>query len=200
MTQTIEEILASSDDPAFVRVEVARIPRIPQALREEHAAKDARLRELRAKRDTVDISDEQRELADRVIELEAQMEAAVVEFRFKGIGHRAWQDLVRDHPPTKEQLGRNKDLDMNPETFPHAAIAASCIDPVMTVAQVNELEQMPWVDVAAWMALWTTCLRANVGQSVPKSTAAGLILRRNGASEPRLTNSESPDPSSLVAS
>jgi hypothetical protein len=200
MTRSIDEILALSKDPEYIRVEVARISIVPQALRTEHAELDARLTDLRAKRDTVDIPRELTETADRLLAIEAEIEAAVVEFKFKGIGFRAWSDLRLKHLPTRKQMEQAKQigeqLDHDPDTFPPAAIAASCVEPEMTVEQVTELISSGLIDVKAWNELWSACLAVNVAAADPKSLAAGLIARMNGGSSKRPTTIESPAVSS----
>lgn len=119
-------------------------------------------------------------LAARLLDFEAEIEAARREFRFRAVGKRPWADLLAAHPPTKEQLQKMARLDHNPETLPTAAVAASCIDPVMTVEQVAQLEQV--LNFAQFERLWECCLDVNVaggGGAVPKSLIAGPIARAN---------------------
>jgi hypothetical protein len=192
----IEELLAVAADPAYVRVVTAKIPLVSQALRDEHAQLDARLAELIKTRDTVDIPPEQIEIADRLKAIEDEMGSATREFRFRCIGYRPWLALVAKHPPTKAQLDAAKQtgqrpLDHNPETFPFAAIAASCTDPVMTAEQVMQFADSGLMDGKMWTALWDACLRANVADDDPKSVAAGLILRLNSGSARRHTTTGS---------
>lgn len=176
---TIEEILAVADDPAYHRVVTAKIAMVPQALRDEHADLERELSALIT--DTV--SDPERiRVAARLAELEQTIEASVVEFRFKAIGRRAWADLLAKHPASDAQRRRDPGLDHNPETFPYVAMAASCVSPVMTVDQVRHLDASQAVDVDSWTRLWGACVRANVQDAVPKSMAAGLILRQSAGS------------------
>lgn len=114
----------------------------------------------------------------RIRDLETEIDDSKVEFRFAAIGHRAWADLLADHPPTKTQRAQFPRLDFNPETFPRAAIAASATSPAMTVAQVAELEQA--LNDSQFNVLWSACLDANTGVDAPKSVAAGAIARLNG--------------------
>lgn len=198
MTRPIDEILAVAEDPAFHRVATARIPVVRQELRDEHTRLDALLPTLTS--DTIDDHPDRLATARRVAELEEEMERSVIEFRFRSIGHRAWADLLRQHPPTRQQLADDKRLDHNPDTFPYEAMAASCVDPEMTVDDVRRLEQSPLVDVQAWSTLWGACLSANVVQAAPKSLAAGRILRLSGASASTAVNGASPAASSSVES
>lgn len=195
---SIDEILAVADDPAYHRVVTARIPMVPQALIDEHADLDAVLPTLVS--DTIDAHPDRHATAVRLAEIEAEIEAAIVEFRFRSVGHRVWADLLRKHPPTQAQLRQDRKLDHDPETFPFEAIAVSCIDPVMTPEQVRRLESSAAIDVRAWTELWSACLRANVVAAAPKSLAAGLILRQSGGSATTRVNGASLDLSSLGAS
>lgn len=180
--RSIDDILAVAEDPAYHRVATAKISAVPQVLRDEHAELEAKLTTLVS--DTIDHHPDRLATAERLAEIEAEMESATIEFRFRNIGHRAWADLLRKHPPTPEQKKENRGLDHNPETFPFVAMAAACVDPVMTVEQVLQLESSPMVDVQSWTELWSACLRACVIESAPKSLAAGLILRQSGGFVP----------------
>jgi len=113
--------------------------------------------------------------------LQGEMEAAKVEFRFRNIGRKAWADLLAAHPPTKEQRTDLK-TDHNPETFPVAAIAASCSEPAgMSEDAVRRLEAA--LTDSQFTVLWRACVDANLGGvEVPKSLAAGRILQVNGRS------------------
>lgn len=186
--KTIADILAVAEDPAFHRVATAKIAAVPQALRNEHAELDALLPTLIS--DTIDDHPERLATAERLTEIEAEMESSLIEFRFRSIGHRAWADLLRDHPPTKAQLQLDRTLDHNPETFPTAAVSASCIEPVMTVAEVERLEASALIDVRAWSEIWKACIAANVASANPKSQAAGWMLRQNERSEKPPTTTE----------
>lgn len=192
MSRTIEEILADANDPAFRRVATARISLVSQALRDEHAALDAQLTTF----DADVVSDPSRKrVLDRISEIEAEIEASTVEFRFQCVGHRAWSDLLLKHPPTPAQKKLEKNLDHNPLTFPYEAMALSCVSPVMTAAQVRELDSSPLMDVKNWNELWGACIRANVAEAAPKSLAAS-ILRRNGESARQPTTTGFPEASS----
>lgn len=188
--KSIDEILAVADDPAYHRVVTARIPLIRQDLRDEHARLDALLPTLTS--DTIDEHPDRRAVVARIAEIEAEIEESIIEFRFRSIGHRAWADLLAKHPPKKAHLEMDRRLDHNPETFPFEAIAASCVEPMMTVEQVRQLDQSPLMDVKAWSMLWGACIAANVAADPPKSMAAGAIRRLSGEFGGRPTTTESP--------
>jgi|GEM_PF-2817052 len=196
MTSSIEDILKTAEDPAYHRVVTARIAAVPQALRDEHAELDALLPTLTS--DTIDAHPKRAATAERLVAIEAELEEAMIEFRFRAIGHRAWADLLREHPATESQRKADRSADHNVETFPYEAMAASCIDPVMTVADVRRLEESALIDVNAWTKMWSACISANVVATAPKSLAASILLA-SGAYAKRPTISEHPAPSSSVA-
>lgn len=84
-------------------------------------------------------------------EAKARDESAT--FRFKAIGREAFETLRSQYPPTKAQRDDFKakalamglaafqvgDLGHNPDTFPPVLIAASCIDPVMTIEDAQAI-------------------------------------------------------------
>ncbi len=195
MAKSIQDILAVAEDEAYHRVVTATIAAVPQALRDEHEALVEVLPTLVS--DTIDEHPERMITAERILEIEAEMEACTIEFRFRSIGHRAWADLLRAHAPTKEQLRQDRSLDHNPETFPDVAMAVSCVEPVMSVEEVKRLAASPLVDVAAWSRLWNACIKANVAAANPKSlVAAGLIRHRSESSAPLPSTTEYPEASS----
>jgi len=135
-----------------------------------------------------------RTLARKVVKLEAEIEAVEKVFTFADIGG-AWLDLIGKHPPTKDQLAADRNLDHNPETFPIAAVAASSSVPDLTEDQVKKLRGK--LQFTQWQKLWAATLEANLGlATAPKSLLAGVVLRRNGGSGTTPAPKESPAPSS----
>lgn len=86
---------------------------------------------------------------------EKQVEAATVVFRFRSVGRDAWRKIKEEHPPTeaqraavKKEFGPDAEPEWNTDTFPAVAISATCVEPAMTVEQVQELFDSPdWNDV-----------------------------------------------------
>lgn len=135
-----------------------------------------------------------RTLARKVVKLEAEIEAVEKVFTFADIGGQ-WLDLIGKHPPTKDQLVADKNLDHNPETFPIAAVAASSSQPKLTDDQVKKLRGK--LQFVQWQKLWAATLEANLGLALaPKSLLAGAVLRRNGGSGTTPAPEESPAASS----
>lgn len=134
-------------------------------------------------------------------DLREQVVAAEVEFVFVAIGRRAWSDLMLAHPPTKQEQEEAKQQGMvaqfNAETFPIAAVAASCKQPAgMTVEAVEQLYAQ--LNDGQWLRLWTEgCLGANItGTDVPFSAAAYAELHVSETSTGRRETTESPAASS----
>lgn len=192
---SIGELLVG-DDSAFSRVVVARLPRIRQALREEHEHLEALLPTLTS--DTIDTHVDYPATAARLVEIEAEIEADIIEIRMQGIGRKAWRDLLAKHPPTREQKRDTPAAEFNPDTFPFEVIAASCASPT-TADEVRALEAKTWFNEQCWSELWGACLRANVVDPSPKSLAASILLRSEASSK-RRTTTASPAASSSAES
>lgn len=180
---SLDEILSAAENPAYYRVATAVVlPR--QDLDDRYRQLDDALTAASLDSDrTLARSGELKRLATEMEELRAEMEAELVEFRFRSIGTQAWLDLLAKHPPPKqkvEEARRRGEVapDHNEETFPVAAIAVSCFDPEgLTVDAVKRL-RVAW-NPAQFSRLWAACVDANTGGGeIPKaSPAAGLILR-----------------------
>lgn len=115
-------------------------------------------------------------VAQRVSDIEAEMEASTVPYKVQSIGRKAWADLKALHLPTREQAKQG--LDVNMGTFPQAAIAASCVEPSVSPAESEQLTQV--LPEGEWNKLWSAVLGVNLGvMDTPKSAAAAAILRAN---------------------
>jgi hypothetical protein len=195
---TIEQILTQAADPAYVRTTTARIL-LRQDLLAEHDRLEAELTAAVQADAAENRLPEAPAISQQILDLEAEIDAAKIEFRFRSIGHRAWADLMAAHPPTKEQLKVLGRIDHNPLTFPSAAIAASCIDPAMTDDDVTQLERL--LNDTQFNLLFVRCVEANTGgMDTPKSAAAGVIHRVNGRSANTPAPAASPAQSSLAES
>jgi hypothetical protein len=130
--------------------------------------------------------DELERLAGDIQQAEDDLRAATVDWTFAGVGRKAWSDLVASHPPTREQVEMfGIRLRWNPDTFPAAAIAASCVAPEgVTVEHVQALEEA--TTEAEWTDVWNAVLTVNLeGRRPGESSAASAILRRlRPSSEP----------------
>lgn len=119
-------------------------------------------------------------IADRLEELEAEIEASMRTFTFHGIGRRAWNKLKAAHPKLDDDGKPEVDfdhhtgrfVDFNAETFPIAAIAASSASPKVSQEQAERLDAE--LNDAQFAELWSAVVQANLGVVVeaPKSVLA----------------------------
>lgn len=89
-----------------------------------------------------------------------------VEFVFRSIGRRKYEDLVMEHPPTPDQQETAKKAGdgnylWNPDTFPQAIIAASVVSPTMEEADVKEIWESPDWNSPELLSLLNAALEAN---------------------------------------
>jgi hypothetical protein len=118
---------------------------------------------------------EARQVSERIRAVEAEMDAAKAPFRFRALDPDAWKALTDAHPPREEQGERQ----FNADTFPPALIAACCVDPVMTPAQVGELFRM--LSHGQRGELFDCAWETNVGRAdVPFSVLASALTRGSG--------------------
>lgn len=167
---SIDEVLAG-----FRPVEKTVRILLDARLADEHAELEQRL--LGARRDSGLANDDVPQVAARLAELEERMETEATPFTFRSVGRQKWRKLLGEHPPTAEQA--RDGLDHNPDTFPLAAIAASCVAPAMTVDDVVRLDAV--LNVAQFDRLWAGCLSANLSGGENPKSVAGAILRSSAA-------------------
>lgn len=77
-------------------------------------------------------------VAEQIAELQAEADAATIPFTVEAIGSASWRRLVAEHPPPSDDLVGWR---WDPESFPPAALAASCIDPKMSEYQADALAE-----------------------------------------------------------
>lgn len=119
--------------------------------------------------------------------LEAEAEAATVAFRLVAVGARAWRALVAAHEPAPDE-----EFIWDPVTFPPAALAATCADPVMTEDQAGELADH--LSNGQWMKLWAGVFAANAGDDmVPKSAFGTVAPQSSGPRSTTADPEESPE-------
>ena len=74
------------------------------------------------------------ELQERIDAARQRVREASVEFRFRALGHRAYSNLLAAHPAPE---GVEEPYDAG--TFLPAVLAACCVEPSLTPAQVDRL-------------------------------------------------------------
>jgi len=137
-------------------------------------------------------ADPRAKLRARKAELEAEMRAASATFRFKSIGDKAWSDLLAKHPPRE---GKDDNEPFDPTSFPTALLAASAVEPTMSVQQAGQL--LEGFTLAQRNTVFAAAYSANVrGVDIPflqPSFDAQIVTAKK--SRPR-GRGASPDPSS----
>lgn len=179
---TAGQRLAAADVIAKTKAKTSRVRiMLDGDLLDRHAVLSADL-------DTAAEEDKQR-IAEEIVDVEAEMADAEVEFVQRGMGRARWRALLAAHPPSDVQKAQG--IEFDPDTFPTAAIADSLIEPVMTVEQVRELEEH--LDEVQFAELWGACLKANIGSGStrPESQAARVIAANGRPKSLQPSGSES---------
>lgn len=118
------------------------------------------------------------EAAERVAAIEAEMDAAAAELTVQAVSRNRWADLLKDHPPSKEQ--RRLGYVYDPETF-SVAVVAACLMPPLEVDKARELaDALPH---AEWQKIERAAMTLNLTETPsPKLAAATELLRANAQS------------------
>ncbi len=97
-------------------------------------------------------------LEEMMANLRDQMSASVQVFTMRGLSKKKFRDLITKYPPRDQD--RMNGLGHNAETFPVPLVQACCIDPVMTVMEVEELcDEL--LTQGQWDALFITAFLLN---------------------------------------
>lgn len=110
---------------------------------------------------------------EEVDELRPEVEKAERVIRFKALGREAYRLLEeqQEHRPTKKQRQDARDnglgeIDHNPLTFPPALLAASSVEPKMTLDEATKLWNSETWSSGELMLLYTTAMTVNAGSQV----------------------------------
>lgn len=131
----------------------------------------------------------------RLVEAEAALDAfeaaalddgRIVEFVFEGIGKPAYEVLRHEHRPSKEDTDAAGPLGarlirFDDRTFPQALIAASCVDPQMTVDEADKLASL--LDQLEFNALFAAAEHVNQGASALTGVDLGKSSRQTRTSD-----------------
>lgn len=194
MTFDIDEIISKAA-PRTREVQVCLDPGLVTAHEEAALA----LQEAMADDDGLVGSDAVRAAAERVEQVERQIDQATHRFVLRSVSRRAWADLLAKYPPSAEQRRAGHDAD--PDRFPVAAVAACLTEPALSEAQVRKLAESDAMTFGEWQKLWVAALTLNVPPvPSPKLGAATELLRLNGQSSTTPAAEGSPDHGSLAGS
>lgn len=115
-----------------------------------------------------------RKVAEEIQRVEAEMREHTHPFAFRALPSREYRELVQEHPP-REGDQYDALYGANMLTFPSVLISRCCIDPPMTVEQVEQLCDV--LTDGQQTELFLCAARVNRDQvDVPKSVAASAIL------------------------
>lgn len=105
---------------------------------------------------------------------EAEIAASEKTFKFTGIGHEAWQNLKRQHPPTQAQ--RLEGDEVNLEAWAPEVVAACSLEPKITLSQAQTM--MRKLPPGEFEKLFLAVRQANSEVAgAPKSVLAALTER-----------------------
>lgn len=154
------------------------VPMDPE-LAEAHAEAAAEVERLKMRLDALpEHSPLRGEVAEHLVQAEKaegdakkKLEPSVVWFKFRSIGSRAYDDLVKDHPPTEEENKEHLDKFKVPapydaKKFAPALISASLLEPQLTVDQVEELMADDAWNGAEIIQLWQAANEVNTTRRV----------------------------------
>lgn len=98
-------------------------------------------------------------------ELAEAVEAATVRFTLRALPRREWTDLIKEHPPRKDNLEDRK-VGYNEATFYEALVKASIADPVPTAKEWEQIDAV--LTEGEWIRLVTASQTINlVGSKLP---------------------------------
>jgi hypothetical protein len=115
-----------------------------------------------------------RKVAEQIRQVEAEMREHTHPFAFRALPSHEYRALVEQHPPRDDdQLDALYGANMS--SFPHAVISACCIDPPMTVEQVEQLCEV-LTDGQAMDLFMTAATLNRSPVDIPKSALASAVL------------------------
>lgn len=109
---------------------------------------------------------------------EEALEASTLRITLQSIGRKRYEELVSEHPPTEAQNKESEEATGQPapyntDTFPPALIAASAVDPEMTVEQATELWD-EW-NTGELMELFFVAIEVNTQRRVGLGKESGPV-------------------------
>ena len=128
--------------------------------------------------DTLASSDSSaRKIAQEIEALQAEMQEHVRLFWLRALPRKAWSDLIKEHPPRKQDAP----ADFNRDKFPVAALAECSVKPSLSEEQAGKVVDR--LTQGQWAMLWNAILELNGGSGeVPFSYSASAILQATSRS------------------
>lgn len=106
---------------------------------------------------------------------EAEIAASEMTFKFTGIGHEAWQNLKRKHPPTQAQ--RQEGDEVNLEAWAPEVVAACSLEPKITLPQAQTM--MRKLPPGEFEKLFLAVRQANSEVAGPPKSVLAALTERN---------------------
>ena len=135
-----------------------------------------------------------------VEELEQMIEDSMdteVTFIFKSMGRVAYDELVSDPAYQADDEQKKEGAQFDPDTFPAALVAGSCLDPEITLEEAEEIFSDPNWNGAELQRLFFGALEVNTETGdIPLSKGATGATANSLLSLITQQNEESPTPSS----
>lgn len=121
------------------------------------------------------------DLARQIEELRELMKAEATPFRIRALSRKQFSDLTAKHSPRPED--KEAGFEYNQEEFPIALVSACCLDPQMSVADVEDLVDEVLTS-GQWDELYSAVFFLNRrSYDVPFSgTASAILSSTNGSS------------------
>jgi hypothetical protein len=116
-----------------------------------------------------------RELAEQIEALRAQMLEHTLTLTLRAVPRRRWTALIAEHPPrANDEL--DQQLRVNVDTFFAVAVRECTVDPAMTTAQWDKLDEK--LSDAQWHTLTAACWAINARDvEVPFSRLASRLTQ-----------------------
>jgi hypothetical protein len=115
-----------------------------------------------------------RAIAEQIAAVQDEMRESTVDFHLRAMGARAWARFWASMPTRAE---KESDEAWEERAYPFYAdlVSRSCTDPVMSVAQIDELVEL--IHGAAWNRLANQCITLNMGGiDIPNSAAVSELI------------------------
>ena len=209
-SELIKEVFNPTDPPATKKLSIKEIMALKVAVTKKvviqlNGAVAEQISDFRMEVRAAELADEtsnrdpsapklQKEL-DTLIEVSAVSE---ITFEFKSIGRYAYDELVENpqYKATKVQL--REGTTFNPDTFPPALVAASCVSPKMTKKEATDIFSDPEWNGAELQRLFFGALECNtetgdipLSRSGSDSTLSSLLRLATQPGAESLTQSSS---------
>jgi hypothetical protein len=141
------------------------------------------------------------ELIEQLDEMETEAKELTVTFTFQDIGRRAYDELIRQHPPSDDERKEYKDaggegvLAYSTSTFPPTLVSQCSLEPKISQAEAEAIFD-EWSEGDLEMIFTTALLACKEPTSLPKSRAGTARTRASQQNLITVPSEESHTPDS----